>query len=155
MSAITINGERIWDSLMTHGEIGGLENGGVCREALTSEDIEGRDTFVRWCQEASMTVATDALGTIYATRAGTDDSLEPLAIGSHLDTQPTGGKFDGILGVLSGLDVSRAISRYPQIHCKLVFILHLYSGAANMQKVKCQLHGVCRLECPHQLSIQS
>lgn len=105
-----INIERLWDSLMTHGKIGGLENGGVCREALTSVDIEGRDTFVRWCQEAGMTVGTDALGTIYATRAGTDDSLEPLAIGSHLDTQPTGGKFDGILGVLGGLEVVRALN---------------------------------------------
>jgi N-carbamoyl-L-amino-acid hydrolase len=110
MPELSINAERLWDSLMTHGKIGGLENGGVCRETLTPEDIAGRDTFVRWCKEAGLSIGTDALGTIYATRAGTDDSLEPLAIGSHLDTQPSGGKFDGILGVLSGLEVVRALN---------------------------------------------
>ncbi len=110
MPELNINGERLWGSLMTHGKIGGLENGGVCRKTLTPEDIERRDIFVRWCEKAGMSVATDVLGTIYATQAGTDDSLEPLAIGSHLDTQPSGGKFDGILRVLSGLEVVRALN---------------------------------------------
>lgn len=64
----SINAERLWDSLMAHGKIGGLDNGGVCREALTPEDIEGRDTFIRWCKEAGMSIGVDTLGTIYATR---------------------------------------------------------------------------------------
>ncbi len=105
-----INKERLWDCLETHGKIGGTADGGVCREALTAEDKEGRDLFIQWCQEAGLEVAYDNTGTIYATRKGTDNSLAPIAFGSHLDTQPTGGKYDGILGVLGGLEVMRALN---------------------------------------------
>ncbi|MCC8193833.1 MAG: Zn-dependent hydrolase [Deltaproteobacteria bacterium] len=105
-----INKDRLWDTLETHGKIGGTPDGGVCREALTPEDKEGRDLFVTWCREAGLEVAWDAMGTIYATRPGRDNSLTPLAFGSHLDTQPTGGKYDGILGVLGGLEVMRSLN---------------------------------------------
>ncbi len=110
MTEITINEDRLWDSLMTHGRIGGLADGGVCREALTDVDLQGRDTFVQWCRDAGLEIGIDTLGTIYATRPGQDNSLAPVAIGSHLDTQPSGGKFDGILGVLGGLEVVRALN---------------------------------------------
>lgn len=110
MTRAAINGDRLWESLMTHGRIGGLENGGVCREALTKTDGRGRDLFVQWCREAGLDVGIDAMGTTYATRAGGDPDLEPVAMGSHLDTQPSGGKFDGILGVLAGLEVMRALN---------------------------------------------
>ncbi|SBW06083.1 Amidase, hydantoinase/carbamoylase family [uncultured delta proteobacterium] len=105
-----INKDRLWDTLETHGKIGGTPDGGVCREALTPEDKTGRDLFVTWCREAGLEVAWDEMGTIYATRPGKDNSLLPLAFGSHLDTQPTGGKYDGILGVLGGLEVMRALN---------------------------------------------
>ena len=105
-----INAERLWDSLETHGKIGGTPDGGVCREALSPADKEGRDLFVTWCRDAGLEVGCDEMGTIYATRPGKNPSLLPLAFGSHLDTQPTGGKYDGILGVLGGLEVMRSLN---------------------------------------------
>ncbi|MDR1934386.1 MAG: Zn-dependent hydrolase [Candidatus Accumulibacter sp.] len=105
-----IDKDRLWETLETHARIGGTPDGGVCREALTAEDKAGRDCFVAWCREAGLEVAYDKICTIYATRPGRDDSLAPLAFGSHLDTQPTGGKYDGILGVLGGLEVMRALN---------------------------------------------
>lgn len=105
-----VNKARLWDTLETHGKIGGTPDGGVCRQALTPEDKTGRDLFVQWCREAGLEVGYDKIGTIYATRPGKDNSLTPLAFGSHLDTQPTGGKYDGILGVLGGLEVMRALN---------------------------------------------
>ena len=110
MTTIKINGQRLWDSLMEMGEIGGTEKGGVCRLALTDLDKQGRDLFVSWCKEAGCTVRVDKMGNIFARRAGRDNSLPPVVMGSHLDTQPTGGKFDGIYGVLSGLEVIRALN---------------------------------------------
>lgn len=105
-----INGQRLWDSLMEMGQIGGTPKGGVCRLALTDLDKEGRDLFVDWCLEAGCTVRVDTMGNIFARRAGKDNSLPPVVMGSHLDTQPTGGKFDGIYGVLSGLEVIRSLN---------------------------------------------
>lgn len=105
-----INGQRLWDSLMEMGQIGGTPKGGVCRLALTDLDKEGRDLFVDWCLEAGCTVRVDTMGNIFAQRAGKDNSLPPVVMGSHLDTQPTGGKFDGIYGVLSGLEVIRSLN---------------------------------------------
>ena len=110
MQHVKINGQRLWDSLMEMGKIGGTPKGGVCRLALTDLDKQGRDLFVSWCEEAGCTVSVDKMGNIFARRAGTDDSLPPVVMGSHLDTQPTGGKFDGIYGVLSGLEVIRALN---------------------------------------------
>ncbi len=110
MNNIKINEQRLWDSLMEMGEIGGTEKGGCCRLALTDLDKQGRDLFVKWCEEAGCTVSVDKMGNIFARRAGTDDSLPPVVMGSHLDTQPTGGKFDGVYGVLSGLEVIRTLN---------------------------------------------
>ncbi|WP_151703935.1 Zn-dependent hydrolase [Nitrincola alkalilacustris] len=110
MSKITVNGERLWDSIMEMGQIGGTPKGGVCRLALTDLDKQGRDLFVSWCKEAGCSIRVDKMGNIFARRAGRDDSLPPVVMGSHLDTQPTGGKFDGIYGVLSGLEVIRTLN---------------------------------------------
>jgi len=110
MQNVTINGDRLWDSLMEMAKIGATPKGGVCRLALTDLDKEGRDLFVSWCEEAGCSVSVDKMGNIFARRAGTDDSLPPVVMGSHLDTQPTGGKFDGIYGVLCGLEVIRTLN---------------------------------------------
>ncbi|OUS35746.1 Zn-dependent hydrolase ['Osedax' symbiont bacterium Rs2_46_30_T18] len=110
MQNVSINGERLWDSLMQMGEIGGTAKGGVCRLALTDLDKQGRDLFVSWCEEAGCTVSVDKMGNIFARRPGLDNQLPPVVMGSHLDTQPTGGKFDGIYGVLSGLEVIRSLN---------------------------------------------
>ena len=107
---LRINGARLWDSLMELAKIGATEKGGVNRQALTDLDREGRDLFVRWCEAAGCTVSVDRVGNIFARRAGRDDSLAPVMMGSHLDTQPTGGKFDGAYGVLAGLEVIRALA---------------------------------------------
>jgi beta-ureidopropionase / N-carbamoyl-L-amino-acid hydrolase len=107
---IRINGDRLWQSLMTLAEIGATEKGGVCRLALTDLDREARDLFVRWCKEAGCSVTIDKMGNIFARRAGRDNSLPPVMTGSHIDTQPTGGKFDGAYGVLAGLEVIRTLN---------------------------------------------
>ena len=107
---IRINGDRLWQSLMRLAEIGATEKGGVCRLALTDLDREARDLFVRWCKDAGCTVTIDKMGNIFARRPGRDDSLPPVMTGSHIDTQPTGGKFDGAYGVLAGLEVIRTLN---------------------------------------------
>ncbi|MCG8694199.1 MAG: Zn-dependent hydrolase [Minwuiales bacterium] len=107
---IQINGERLWDSLMEMAKIGPGVAGGNCRLALTDDDKQGRDLFVQWCKDAGCTIRVDKMGNIFARRPGKDDSLPPIATGSHLDTQPTGGKFDGVFGVLAGLEVIRTLN---------------------------------------------
>ena len=108
-SNLAIDGARLWRSLMEMSEIGATPAGGVCRLALSDEDRVARDLFIRWCEAAGCTVRIDAMGNIFARRAGLDDSLSPIMTGSHLDTVPTGGKFDGALGVLAGLEVMRTL----------------------------------------------
>ena len=108
--AVTINQERLWSSLMELARIGATEKGGVRRLALTALDGQGRDLFIKWCKEAGCTVKVDAVGNIFARRAGQDESLPPIMTGSHLDTQPSGGKFDGNYGVLAGLEVIRTLN---------------------------------------------
>jgi N-carbamoyl-L-amino-acid hydrolase len=110
MRNIGVNGERLWDSLMEMAKIGATEKGGNCRLALTDLDREGRDLFVRWCEAAGCTVTVDRMGNIFARRPGRNDGLPPVMTGSHLDTQPTGGKFDGVYGVLAGLEVIRTLN---------------------------------------------
>lgn len=105
-----INRGRLWDSLMRMAEIGRTDKGGCNRQALTDEDRLGRDLFVSWAREAGCTVSVDQIGNIFATRPGTDSSAAPVLIGSHLDTQPTGGRFDGVYGVLAGLEVVRTMN---------------------------------------------
>ena len=96
-------------TLMDMARIGATAKGGCNRQALTDEDREGRDLFVSWCEQIGCQVSVDAIGNIFARRAGRDDSLPPVLAGSHLDTQPTGGKFDGVYGVLAGLEVLRTL----------------------------------------------
>ena len=110
MNSTRINGDRLWDSIMEMGRHGALPNGGCRRLALTEEDKMGRDLFVRWAKEAGCTVSVDEVGNIYARRNGQDPDLPAVATGSHLDTQPHGGRFDGIYGVLAGLEVVRALN---------------------------------------------
>jgi N-carbamoyl-L-amino-acid hydrolase len=108
--ALRINGRRLWDSLMALAKIGATPKGGVCRLALTELDRQGRDLFVQWAKEAGCTVRVDGIGNIFARRAGANNDLPPVLTGSHLDTQPTGGKFDGNFGVLAGLEVLRTLA---------------------------------------------
>lgn len=107
---LKINGDRLWGSLMEMAKIGATPKGGVCRLALTDLDRQGRDLFVRWCREAGCTVKVDRMGNIFARRAGRNNDLAPVGTGSHLDSQPTGGRFDGVYGVLAGLEVIRTLN---------------------------------------------
>jgi N-carbamoyl-L-amino-acid hydrolase len=110
MGKLEVNGDRLWTSLIDMGHIGATPGGGVGRLALTDLDREARDLFTRWCEEAGCTVRIDRMGNIFARRAGADTSRSPVITGSHLDTQPLGGKFDGIYGVLAGLEVVRSLN---------------------------------------------
>lgn len=105
-----VDGKRLWSRLMRMAEIGATEKGGVCRLALSELDRQSRDLFSSWCEVAGCTVSLDAMGNMFARRAGTDSRALPIAAGSHLDTQPTGGKFDGALGVLAALEVIETLN---------------------------------------------
>ncbi|WP_028210491.1 Zn-dependent hydrolase [Paraburkholderia mimosarum] len=107
---LQIDGPRLWASLMEMAQIGATAGGGVCRLALTEEDQRGRELFARWCCEAGMTVWTDEVGNLFARREGDDAQAAPVLMGSHLDTQPEGGRFDGVYGVLAALEVVRALN---------------------------------------------
>ncbi len=106
---LPLSGARLWDSLMAMARIGGTAKGGCNRQTLTDLDAQGRALFQGWCEAAGMTMAVDRVGNMVFTRPGRDPARKAVAIGSHLDTQPTGGKFDGILGVLAGLELMRAL----------------------------------------------
>jgi N-carbamoyl-L-amino-acid hydrolase len=108
-SNLRVNGDRLWDSLMEMAKIGATAKGGVKRLTLTDLDRESRDLFAKWGAEAGCTLTVDQMGTMFLRRPGTDDTLAPVMIGSHLDSQPTGGKFDGALGVMAGLEVVRTL----------------------------------------------
>ncbi|HWK13583.1 MAG TPA: Zn-dependent hydrolase [Rhizobiaceae bacterium] len=105
-----INADRLWDSIMEMAKIGPGVAGGNNRQTLTDADGEGRHLFKRWCEEAGMSVGVDEMGNMFARREGTDADALPVYVGSHLDTQPTGGKYDGVLGVLGGLEVIRTLN---------------------------------------------
>ena len=109
---VRVNGARLWDSLMEMAKIGATPKGGCKRLTLTDLDKQGRELFRRWCEGAGCTVKIDEMGNMFARRAGEDMSLPPVIIGSHLDTQPTGGKFDGVLGVLGALEVVRSLNDF-------------------------------------------
>jgi len=109
-SNIRIDGARLWDSLMEMAKIGATPKGGCNRLTLTDLDRQGRDLFARWCAEAGLAMTVDRMGNMFARRRGEDESLPPVVMGSHLDTQPTGGKFDGVLGVLAALEVMRSLN---------------------------------------------
>ncbi len=107
---LRINGDRLWNSLMEMAKIGPGVAGGNNRQTLTDEDGEGRALFQKWCEEADCTMSLDQMGNMFAKRKGTDPDALPVYVGSHLDTQPTGGKYDGVLGVLGGLEVIRSLN---------------------------------------------
>ncbi len=107
---LRINGDRLWASVMELAQIGGTPKGGVCRLALTDLDRQGRDLVTRWAREAGMAVTIDKIGNVFMRRPGRNNSLPPVMTGSHIDTQPTGGKFDGNYGVLAGVEVVRTLN---------------------------------------------
>ena len=107
---IRVNSARLWDSLEEMALIGPGFAGGCNRQTLTDADGEGRHLFQRWCEAAGMTMGVDTMGNMFATRPGTDPAALPVYMGSHLDTQPTGGKYDGVLGVLGALEVVRSMN---------------------------------------------
>lgn len=107
---LRINGDRLWDSLMEMARIGPGVAGGNNRQTLTDADAAGRALFQSWCEAAGCTMGLDSLGNMFARREGTDPEALPVYVGSHLDTQPTGGKYDGVLGVLGGLEVIRTLN---------------------------------------------
>ncbi len=110
MTELRIDGERLWQSLMELAKIGATEKGGVKRLALTDLDREGRNLVVRWGREAGLEVTVDQIGNVFMRRAGRNPDALPIVTGSHVDTQPTGGKFDGNYGVLAGLEVVRTLN---------------------------------------------
>jgi len=105
-----INSERLWDSLMEMAKIGPGVAGGNNRQTVTDDDSKGRHLFADWCASAGMTMGVDQMGNMFARREGTDIDALPVYVGSHLDTQPTGGKYDGVLGVLGGLEIIRSMN---------------------------------------------
>ncbi len=110
IAGLRVNGERLWSSLMELARIGATVKGGVCRLTLTDLDKQGRDLVSRWAREAGMTITIDKIGNGFLRRPGRDNSLPPVMTGSHIDTQPTGGKFDGNYGVLAGIEVVRTLN---------------------------------------------
>ncbi|HEX5814364.1 MAG TPA: Zn-dependent hydrolase [Methylomirabilota bacterium] len=108
---LTVDGARLWDTVLASARIGpGRTPTGLRRLALTDADREMRDLFARWCREAGCSVTVDRMGNMFARRPGTDDSLPPVLVGSHLDTQIAGGRYDGILGVLAALEIVRTLN---------------------------------------------
>ncbi|HSM20003.1 MAG TPA: M20/M25/M40 family metallo-hydrolase, partial [Hyphomicrobiales bacterium] len=104
-----IDAKRLWQSLMDMATIGATSKGGVCRIGLSEEDRQARDLFRSWCESAGYTVRVDKFGNMFARRPGRDPALPAVLVGSHLDSQPTGGKFDGAYGVLAALEVLRSL----------------------------------------------
>ncbi len=110
MQALRIDARRLWDTMMTMGEIGATPGGGSRRLALSDEDRRARDRFCAWMREAGCTITVDQMGNIFARRRGRSEAAPPVMIGSHLDTVPTGGKFDGVFGVMAGVELVRTLN---------------------------------------------
>ena len=111
-TSLPINGQRLWDALMALARIGATPKGGCRRLTLTDEDRQGRDLVVQWAREAGLTVTVDQIGNVFMRRAGRDPDRAPVVTGSHVDTQPSGGKFDGAYGVLAALEVIRTLNEH-------------------------------------------
>ncbi len=111
-NVIQVNADRLWQSLMEMAKIGATADGGVCRVALTELDMQGRNLFLDWCRELGLSISIDGVGNLFARREGSDGTLAPVMIGSHLDSQPSGGRFDGVYGVLAGLEVLRTLEEF-------------------------------------------
>ena len=109
MQNLEINSKRLWDTIIETARFGITVKGGICRQTLTAADRQVRDWFVNACTDIGCAITVDDMGNTFACREGKNNALPPIAIGSHLDTQPSGGKFDGIVGVLSGLEVLRTL----------------------------------------------
>jgi N-carbamoyl-L-amino-acid hydrolase len=107
---LRINPDRLWNSIHELAEIGPGVAGGNNRQTLTDDDARGRALFRKWCEAAGLTMGLDQMGTMFARREGAEPDLDPVYVGSHLDTQPTGGRYDGVLGVLGGLEVVRTMN---------------------------------------------
>ena len=105
-----IDADRLWSTIHEIAEIGPGVAGGSNRQTVTDADAEGRALFQRWCEDAGLTMGVDRMGTMFMTREGTDPDAAPVYVGSHLDTQPTGGRYDGVLGVLAGLEIVRTLN---------------------------------------------
>ena len=150
-----INRDRLWQSLMDLARLGATVKGGVCRLALTDLDRQARDIFVKWCEEAGCTVSIDAVGNIFARRPGRNPNLPPVMTGSHIDTQPTGGKFDGCFGVLAGVEVLRTLNDLGTfaIFPEGVNILHaciFNAFCCNFFQMRIFRHGAAKI-VPHAL----
>ena len=104
--------DRLWESLMELAKLGATAKGGVNRQALTDLERQGRDLFIQWCRAEGCTIRIDNIGNIFARREGSDPTAKTVMAGSHLDSQPTGGKYDGCFGVLSGLEVIRTLNQH-------------------------------------------
>ena len=131
---LSVDAERLWSTLDRSSEIGTGPKGGLRRLALSDSDKEMRDRFSAWCEAIGCRVTVDAAGSIFSRRAGRDDSLPPVVIGSHLDTQAAGGRFDGILGVLAGLEILRTLDDNG-IATKRPIGLALTEAMRNIRKV--------------------
>jgi len=107
---LAIDGDRLWTSLMEMAKVGATARGGNARLAATDLDRQGRDLFVSWAKAAGCTISVDRIGNVFIRRPGRDPNRPPVVTGSHLDTQPTGGRFDGVYGVLAGLEVVRTLN---------------------------------------------
>jgi len=105
-----VNGDRLWESIMEMAQIGPGVAGGNNRQTLTDDDAKGRELFKSWCEKEGLAMGLDTMGNMFARREGTDPNALPVMVGSHLDTQPTGGKYDGVLGVLGGLEIIRTLN---------------------------------------------
>ena len=105
-----VNGDRLWESIMEMAKIGPGVAGGNNRQTLTDDDAKGRELFKSWCEKEGLSMGLDTMGNMFARREGTDPNALPVMVGSHLDTQPTGGKYDGVLGVLGGLEIIRTLN---------------------------------------------
>lgn len=110
MKSVRVDGARLWRSMMDMAEIGATAGGGSCRLALTDEDVAGRALFAKWCAAENCEMRVDSLGNMFARREGFDN-FPPIIVGSHLDTQPHGGRFDGVFGVLAGVEMVRALNQ--------------------------------------------
>jgi N-carbamoyl-L-amino-acid hydrolase len=120
---LKVDGKRLWASLMEMAQVGATARGGVRRLALTEEDRRGRELLADWCRQAGMSVHTDEVGNLFARREGASADAKPVLIGSHLDTQPEGGRFDGVYGVLAALEVIRSLNdRKIQTHHPLEIV---------------------------------
>ena len=152
---LSINEDRLWSTLERSAEIGVGKAGGLRRVALSDDDKVMRDQFVEWCQSCNCTVTVDAAGNIFARRAGREEGLAPVLVGSHLDTQAAGGRFDGILGVLSGLEILRTLEEQKIITRRPIEVVNWTNeeGArfAPPMAASCVFAGFQSLEWLHNL----